>query len=57
MLMLNVVGIFVSVVFCAGVYGCLVTDGRSRNEGDRNVNCGRVLVIRPLILLSEQLDC
>ena len=29
MLRLNVDGIFVSVVFCAGVYGWVETDGRS----------------------------
>ena len=57
MLALNVVGIFVSEVFWVGVNGCVVTDGRSRVEGDLNENRGRVLVIRPLILLSEELDC
>ena len=30
---------------------------RSGFKGVQNVNCGRVLVIRPLILLLEELDC
>ena len=44
MLLLNVVGILVSVVFCAGVHGFVLSDGRSRVEGDGNVTCGRVLL-------------
>ena len=55
--LLNVDCIIVAVVFCAGVYGYAVTDECSRVEGDLNVNCGRVLVIRPLILILEELDC
>ena len=55
-LMLIVFGIFVSVVFCAEVYECVVTDGRSRFE-DLIVNCGRVLVIRASIMLLEDFDC
>ena len=56
-LLLNVDGIFLTLVFCAGVYECVVTEERSGVEGDLNVNCGLVLVIRPLILLLENLDC
>ena len=52
--MLNVVGIFVAVIFCAGVYACAVTD---QHSGNLSVNCGRALVIRPLIWLLEEFDC
>ena len=34
MLRLNVDGMFVSLTFCAGVEGCVETDGRSGVEGD-----------------------
>ena len=37
-------GIFGSEVFCAWVYGCVVTDVLSEVEGDWNVNRGRVLL-------------
>ena len=57
MLLFYVVGMFVTVVFCAGVYGCVVSDDRSGFEGDLNVNCGRLIFIRPLILLLEKPDC
>ena len=55
--MLKVVGIFGSEVFCACVYGYVVTDVLSGVEGDRNVNRERVLLIRPLLLLLEELAC
>ena len=44
MLMLKVVGIFGSEGFCAGVYGCAVTDVFSGVEGDWHVNRGRVFL-------------
>ena len=55
MLMLKVVCIFESEVVYVCVYGCVVTDVLPGVEWDWNVNRGRVLVIRPLILLFEEL--
>ena len=52
----NVDGVSVSVVFCAGVNGCDETDGRS-GKWDWNVNIGRALVIRPLMLVCGALGC
>ena len=57
MLMLKVVGIFGSEVFFACVNGCVVTDVLSGVKGDRNLYRGRVLFVRSLILLLEELGC
>ena len=54
--MFYVVGMFVAVVFCSGIYECVVTDVRSGVEGDLNVNFGRVIIMGTLIMLLEELD-
>ena len=57
MLMLNEGGIFVSVVFCVGVYECAVTVVNSGVKGDWNVTCGRILLVGTSILLVEGPGC